>query len=67
MTHKEFYFWLEGYLQGRLENEHISIGPIVEKMSNVKDDNHFDLEKFKHLGNRPKSLTIKNLDTEYDK
>jgi hypothetical protein len=38
LTHKEFYIWLEGYLQGRLENEHISIGPIVEKMNQVKDE-----------------------------
>ena len=37
MTHKEFYFWLEGYLHGRLEDEHISIAPIVEKMNEVKD------------------------------
>ena len=37
MTHKEFYFWLEGYLHGRLENEHIQITPIIEKMNEVKD------------------------------
>jgi hypothetical protein len=33
MTHKEFYIWLEGYLTGKLENKHIEITPIVEKMS----------------------------------
>ena len=41
MTHKEFYFWLEGYLHGRLENEHIKITPIVEKMGEVKDVDPF--------------------------
>jgi hypothetical protein len=41
MTHKEFYFWLEGYLHGRLEDEHITISPIVEKMREVKDVDPF--------------------------
>jgi len=38
MTHKEFYIWLEGYLHGKLENKHIDIAPIVEKMNEVKDE-----------------------------
>jgi len=38
MTHKEFYIWLEGYLHGKLENKHIDIVPIVEKMNEVKDE-----------------------------
>ena len=38
MTHKEFYIWLEGYLTGKLENKHIDIAPIVEKMNEVKDE-----------------------------
>ena len=38
MTHKEFYIWLEGYLYGKLENKHIDITPIVEKMGQVKDE-----------------------------
>ena len=38
MTHKEFYFWLEGYLHGRLEDEKLDIAPIVEKMNSVKED-----------------------------
>ena len=37
MTYKEFYIWLEGYLYGKLENKHIDITPIVEKMGKVKD------------------------------
>jgi len=40
MTHKEFYIWLEGYLYGKLENKHIDISPIVEKMSHVKEEKH---------------------------
>ena len=41
MTHKEFYIWLEGYLTGKLENKHINISPIVEKMQEVKDVDSF--------------------------
>ncbi len=41
LTHKEFYIWLEGYLYGRLEDEHIQITPIVEKMKDVKDVDPF--------------------------
>lgn len=51
LSHKEFYIWLEGYLYGKLENKHIDITPIVEKMNQVKDD--FDIDKFKMLGRRP--------------
>jgi hypothetical protein len=38
ITHKEFYFWLEGYLTGKLEDKNIDISPIVEKMNEVKDN-----------------------------
>ena len=38
MTHKKFYIWLEGYLYGKLENKHIDITPIVEKMGKVKEE-----------------------------
>jgi len=41
LSYKEFYFWLEGYLHGKLENVHIDISPIVEKMSQVGE-----IEKF---------------------
>lgn len=41
MTHKEFYIWLEGYLYGKLENKHIDISPIVEKMREVNDEQKF--------------------------
>ena len=40
MTHKEFYIWLEGYLYGKLENKHIAITPIVEKMGQVKEEKY---------------------------
>jgi hypothetical protein len=43
MTHKEFYIWLEGYLTGKLENKHINISPIVEKMQEVKDESKFGI------------------------
>lgn len=38
LTHKEFYIWLEGYLYGKLENKHIDIAPIIEKMNEVKEE-----------------------------
>ncbi len=38
LSYKEFYIWLEGYLYGKLENKHIDITPIVEKMGEVKDE-----------------------------
>jgi hypothetical protein len=45
MTHKEFYIWLEGYLYGKLENKHIDITPIVEKMDLVKEDNKIGISE----------------------
>ena len=41
MTHKEFYFWLEGYLTGKLKDNNIDISPIVEKMQEVKEIDPF--------------------------
>jgi hypothetical protein len=38
LNYKEFYIWLEGYLTGKLEDKHINIGPIVEKMNLVKEE-----------------------------
>lgn len=35
LSYKEFYFWLDGYLHDKLENKHIDIAPIVEKMNQV--------------------------------
>ena len=45
MTHKEFYIWLEGYLHGKLENKHIDITPIVEKMQTVTDERSIGIAK----------------------
>jgi hypothetical protein len=49
MDYKQFYFWLQGYLHGKLENKHIDIVPIVEKMNSVKEGSEFDVEMWKHL------------------
>ena len=50
MTHKEFYIWLEGYLYGKLENKHIDITPIVEKMGQVKEERtKSNLLPFQHI------------------
>ena len=43
LSYKEFYIWLEGYLYGKLENKHIDIAPIVEKMGQVKDEQKFGI------------------------
>jgi hypothetical protein len=45
ITYKEFYIWLEGYLYGKLENKHIDITPIVEKMDLVKEDNKIGISE----------------------
>jgi hypothetical protein len=42
MTYREFYIWLEGYLTNKLENKHIDISPIIEKMSQVKESGDID-------------------------
>ena len=41
ISYKEFYFWLEGYLHGKLEDKNIDISPIIEKMKEVKDIDPF--------------------------
>jgi hypothetical protein len=41
MSYKEFYFWLQGYLHGKLENENIDISPIIQKMDLVKENEKF--------------------------
>ena len=43
LSYKEFYFWLEGYLTGKLEDKNIDISPIIEKMGEVKDDPKFGI------------------------
>ena len=43
LSYKEFYIWLEGYLYGKLENKHIDITPIVEKMGEVNDEPKFGI------------------------
>lgn len=45
LTYKEFYIWLDGYLTPKLENKHIDIAPIVEKMGQVKDDPKISIDK----------------------
>lgn len=47
MNYREFYIWLEGYLHNKLEDEHISIVPIVEKMSEVVSDEQKWVDDFK--------------------
>lgn len=45
MTYKEFYIWLDGYLHNKLESKHVDIAPIIQKMSQVKDEDSFDFFK----------------------
>jgi hypothetical protein len=61
MTHKEFYIWLEGYLHGKLENKHIDIAPIVEKMGQVKEERtKSNLLPFQHIPIPVNPLPIKD-------
>jgi len=41
MTHKEFYIWLEGYLEGNRDDKFVDPRPIVKKMEEVKDIDPF--------------------------
>ena len=67
MNYKEFYIWLDGFMTNRSWTviQQTDIECIQNKMKDVNDG--FDIEKFRSLNQRPKPLTIKNLDTEYDK
>ena len=58
MTHKEFYIWLDGFLTNRdwTVIQESDIESIKEKMSKVKDENEFDLDKFRHLGTKRNSV-----------
>jgi hypothetical protein len=47
MNYKQFYIWLDGYLTGKLENKHIDIAPIVEKMGQVISDEEKWINDFK--------------------
>jgi hypothetical protein len=57
INHKEFYIWLDGFLTNRswatIKVKDIEV--IKEKMLQVKDENEFDLDKFRHLGNKRNS------------
>lgn len=41
MTHKEFFAWLEGYLEGNRDDKFVDPRPIVKKMEEVKDIDPF--------------------------
>ena len=58
MTHKEFYIWLDGFLTNRSWTtiKETDIDAIKEKMLQVKDENEFDLDKFRHLGTKRNSV-----------
>lgn len=59
MSYKEFYIWLDGFMTNRswTVTQQSDIETIQNKMKEVKDDNPvFDIEKFKHLGNRSSQL-----------
>ena len=45
LTYKEFYFWLQGYLHGKLEDKNIDIAPIIQKMDLVKEDNKIGISE----------------------
>jgi hypothetical protein len=48
MTYKEFYYWLDGYLTNKLEEEKLQISPIIEKMGQVRENDKIGIaEPFK--------------------
>ena len=58
INHKEFYIWLDGFLTNRSWTtiKETDIDAIKEKMLQVKDENEFDLDKFRHLGTKRNSV-----------
>lgn len=69
MTYKEFYIWLDGFMTNRRWTviQQIDIETIQEKMKQVKEEPEFDIDKWKHLSNRPISslpITIKPDETD---
>jgi len=48
MTYKQFYYWLDGYLTNKLEEEKLQISPIIEKMGQVRENDKIGIaEPFK--------------------
>jgi len=41
MTHKEFFTWLEGYLEGNRDDKFVDPKPIIKKMEKVNDIDPF--------------------------
>jgi hypothetical protein len=41
MTHKEFFTWLEGYLEGNRDDKFVDPRPIAKKMEKVNDIDPF--------------------------
>jgi len=63
LTYKEFYIWLEGYLDGKLENKQIPITPIVEKMGQVISDEQKwinDFESYRKIKNPLNTIEMNN-------
>lgn len=59
MSYKEFFIWLDGFMTNRRWTviQQLDIEIIQNKMKEVKDDAPvFDIEKFKHLGNKNNQL-----------
>ena len=67
MNYREFYVWLEGYLYGKLENKHIDITPIVEKMNQVVSDEQKWIDDFKKYRDiNPLPIRKKPYDPPFD-
>jgi hypothetical protein len=62
MNYREFYIWLEGYLDGKLEDKNIPVLPIIEKMNQVISDEQKWINDFKRYRNtsNQNSIEIKN-------
>ena len=58
LNYNEFFIWLDGFLTNRswVTVKELDIESIKEKMLQVKDENEFDLDNFKHLGSKRNSV-----------
>lgn len=64
MTPEQFVTWLRNYLSNKLENESISLAPIIEKLSYV-NDNTFNIKSSEYINVFNPNTTIS--DVTYNK
>lgn len=69
MTHKEFYFWLQGFLNGKTSLTTEEIFAIQKKMEKIKEEDEIDYSDFlkkKNLSQFFNPIQVKIVDDTND-